>query len=167
MRKNKCLLSEHRCHLKSHIQDKIPRCYRVTIHLNFPHYLSLSLAASEPVHTVWRWRYSVGARSLPLKVAPIQWSMTTDFHLQSRRDNDCQMSELTHLLWIKWPPFWQMPFSNAYSCMMKFEFSLKFVLKGPIDNNHALIEIMAWCCIGNKTLSAPMLTQFTDAYMLH
>ena len=36
-----------------------------------------------------------GARPLPLKVAPTQRSMTTDFHLQSRRDSDCQMSELT------------------------------------------------------------------------
>ena len=46
------------------------------------------------MHTGWRWRYSVGARPLPLKVAPIQRSVTTDFHLQSRRDGDCQMSEL-------------------------------------------------------------------------
>ena len=46
------------------------------------------------MHTGWRWRYSVGARPLPLKVAPIQRSVTTDFHLQSRRDSDCQMSEI-------------------------------------------------------------------------
>ena len=41
------------------------------------------------MHTGWRWRY----RPLPLKVAPIQRSVTTDLHLQSRRDSDCQMSE--------------------------------------------------------------------------
>ena len=46
------------------------------------------------MHTGWRWRHSVGARPLPLKVAPIQRSVTIDFHLQSRRDSDCQMSEL-------------------------------------------------------------------------
>ena len=46
------------------------------------------------MHIGWRWRYSVGARPLPLKVAPIQRSVTTDFHLQSRRDSDCQLSEL-------------------------------------------------------------------------
>ena len=62
-------------------------------HLNFPHYLSLSLAASETVHTGWCWQYSVGARLLPLKVAPIQRSVTTDFHLQLQRDNDCLTSE--------------------------------------------------------------------------
>ena len=45
--------------------------------------------------TGWRWRYSVGARPLPVKVAPIQRSVNAHFHLQSRRDSDCQMSELT------------------------------------------------------------------------
>ena len=42
-KKNKCLLSKHRCDLKSHIEDQIPCRYRVTIYVNFPHYISLSL----------------------------------------------------------------------------------------------------------------------------
>ena len=45
--------------------------------------------------------------------------------------------------------------------------SLKFVAKGPIDNNQALIEIMAWRQIGDKPLFEPMLTQFADTYMQH
>ena len=46
--------------------------------------------------------------------------------------------------------------------------SLKFVPKGPIDNNNpASIQIMAWRRIGDKTLSEPMLTWFIDAYMQH
>ena len=45
--------------------------------------------------------------------------------------------------------------------------SLKFVPKGPNDNNPALVKIMAWRRIGDKTLSEPMLTRFTDAYMRH
>ena len=76
------------------IEDKISCRFRVIIYLNFPHYISLSLTASEPVCTGWRRRYSVGARPLPVKVAPIQRSVTARFHLQSRRDSDCQMSEL-------------------------------------------------------------------------
>ena len=44
---------------------------------------------------------------------------------------------------------------------------MKFVLKGPTDNNPALVEIMAWRRIGDKPLSEPMLTRFTDAYMRH
>ena len=43
--------------------------------------------------------------------------------------------------------------------------SLKFVLKGPIDNKPALIQVMAWCQTGNKPLPEPMLTQYIDAFM--
>ena len=43
--------------------------------------------------------------------------------------------------------------------------SLKFVTKGPVDNNPALVQIMAWHRIGDKLLSKPMLTWFTDAYI--
>ena len=45
--------------------------------------------------------------------------------------------------------------------------SLKFVPKGPINNIPALVQIMAWRRIGDKPLSEPMLTQFTDAFMRH
>ena len=42
---------------------------------------------------------------------------------------------------------------------------MKFVPKGPVDNNPALVKIMAWRRIGDKPLSEPMLTRFTDAYI--
>ena len=35
--------------------------------------------------------------------------------------------------------------------------SLKFVPKGPINNNPALVQIMAWCRSGDKPLSEPMM----------
>ena len=35
--------------------------------------------------------------------------------------------------------------------------SLKFVPKGPINNNPALVQIMAWCRPGDKPLSEPMV----------
>ena len=44
---------------------------------------------------------------------------------------------------------------------------LKFVPKGPIDNKSALVQIMAWRREGNKPLPEPMVSHFTDAYMLH
>ena len=63
---------------------------------------------------------------------------------------------------------------NIFRCILvneKFciliKISLKFVPKGPIDNNPALIQIMAWHRIGDKPLSEPMLTQFADAYIQH
>ena len=42
-----------------------------------------------------------------------------------------------------------------------------FVPNGPIYNNPALVQIMAWRRIGDKPLSEPMLSRFTDAYMRH
>ena len=43
--------------------------------------------------------------------------------------------------------------------------SLKFVPKGLINNISALVQILAWHRLGDKPLSEPMLTQFTDACM--
>ena len=42
--------------------------------------------------------------------------------------------------------------------------SLKFVLSVQINNIQALFQIMAWHWPGDKPLSQPMLTQFTDTY---
>ena len=60
---------------------------------------------------------------------------------------------------------------NIFRCIFMNEkfyilikISLKFVPKGPIDNNPALVQIMAWRRIGDKPLSEQILTRFTDAY---
>ena len=55
-------------------------------------------------------------------------------------------------------------FVNEKFCIL-IKISLKFVPKRPIDNNSALVWIMACRPIGNKPLSEPMLIRFTDAYM--
>ena len=57
-------------------------------------------------------------------------------------------------------------FLNENFCIM-IKISLKFALKGPIDNNRALVQVMAWGQIDNKPLSELMLTRFTEAYMCH
>ena len=54
-------------------------------------------------------------------------------------------------------------FMNKKFCIL-IQISLKFVLKGSINNNPALIRLMAWRLIGDKPLYALMLTQITDAY---
>ena len=41
------------------------------------------------------------------------------------------------------------------------------VPKVPIDNKSALVYVMAWRQTGDKPLTEPMLTQFTDAYLQH
>ena len=47
------------------------------------------------------------------------------------------------------------------------QISLKFVPRGPIDNKPALVHVMAWRRTGDKPLPEPMLTPFSDAYLLH
>ena len=44
---------------------------------------------------------------------------------------------------------------------------LNFVPKGSINNIPVLVQIMSWRRTGDKPLSEPMLTRFTDAYMWH
>ena len=43
------------------------------------------------------------------------------------------------------------------NCCILIKFSLKYVRKGPIDNNPALVQIMAWRRSGDKPLSEPMM----------
>ena len=57
-------------------------------------------------------------------------------------------------------------FVNEYFRIL-IRISLKLVSNDPIDNNPALVKIMAWRRKGDKSLSQPMLTRFTNAYMWH
>ena len=53
------------------------------------------------------------------------------------------------------PAVSQTTLSKAFCWMIKI--SLKFVPKGPINNNPALVQIMAWHWSGDKPLSEPMM----------
>ena len=55
----------------------------------------------------------------------------------------------------------QTTFSSAFSWMKMYEFRLKFVPKGPINNLPALVQIMAWCRPGAKPLSEPTMVSLT------
>ena len=57
--------------------------------------------------------------------------------------------------------FSQTTFSRAFSStkivgFFFIKFSLIYVRKSPIDNNPALIQMMAWRLSGDKPLSEPM-----------
>ena len=45
--------------------------------------------------------------------------------------------------------------------------SLKFSLKGLIDNKSAVVQVMAWHQTGENLIPELIMTQFTDAYMWH
>ena len=74
------------------------------------------------------------------------------------------------LTWLNDQHFADDIFRCIYVCVnfdILIKISPKFVPKGPTDNNPALIQIMAWCRIGDKPLSALMPTRFTGAYKRH
>ena len=50
---------------------------------------------------------------------------------------------------------------------ISIKISLIFVPRSPIDNKPTLVQVMAWCQIGDKPLPEPMIAQFTDAYIRH
>ena len=61
-----------------------------------------------------------------------------------------------------------------FKCIFLYEYdripiqiSLRFAFRSSMDNKPALVQVMAWHQIGDKPLSEPMLTQFTDTYMWH
>ena len=55
-------------------------------------------------------------------------------------------------------------FMKEKFCIL-IKISLKFLLKCPIDNNTALVQIMAWRRSADKPSSEPILSRF--AYMRH
>ena len=47
------------------------------------------------------------------------------------------------------------------------QISLKFVPRSPIDNQLALVQVVACCLISTKPLPESMMIQFIAAYMRH
>ena len=78
---------------------------------------------------------------------------------------------LTHLYLNTTAAISQTTFLNAFYgwTILYFDSNLteSFVSKGPIGNTSVLVQVMAWRRTGDKPLSEPMMTQFTDAYMRH
>ena len=68
---------------------------------------------------------------------------------------------LIHWGWNKMTPISKMTFWNAFSWMAMLIFqlnvSLNIVLKGLIDNELALVQIMVWRWTDDKPLSEPMV----------
>ena len=67
---------------------------------------------------------------------------------------------LTHWGRNKWTPFRRRHFQAYFFMKMlgfRLKISLKFVPKGPINNNPALVQMMAWPWQGDKPLSDPMM----------
>ena len=62
----------------------------------------------------------------------------------------------------------QTTFSNIFLneiIWISIKMSLHFAPKRPINTTSPLVQIMAWCRVGDKPLFESMLTRFTDAFM--
>ena len=104
----------------------------------------------------------------PCGVKPFSDPMLVCNKLGPWEQISCKKTNPTNLLLSKMAAISQTTFSNAVFLMkmleFQFQFSLEFVPKGPVDNNSALVQIMACRLFGAKPLPEPMLSQFTDAY---
>ena len=68
--------------------------------------------------------------------------------------------------WRKLPPFCSWHGKRIFvkeNIWISNKIWLKYIPCGQIDSMSALVQIMAWRRPGDKPLSEPMLTQFTDA----
>ena len=51
------------------------------------------------------------------------------------------------------------------NCCISIKIWLKYICKGPIDSNPALVQTVSWRWPGDKPLSAPMTALFDVIYM--
>ena len=65
---------------------------------------------------------------------------------------------------IKWSPTLQTTFLEWKLLYSDYNFTESFCY-GPVDNNPALVQIMAWCRTGDEPLSEQMMASLGDAHM--
>ena len=91
-----------------------------------------------------------------------------EYWIHSRPVYVQDLHSLTYLGRGKMATIFKTTYSNAFSGPKFFEFRLIFPCFFPyslIDYNSAVVQIIAWRWAGDKQLSEPMMTYFTDAYM--
>ena len=71
---------------------------------------------------------------------------------------------LDKIILIRLTTIFKCTFVNDKFCIA-IRISLKLVPKGSIHSKLALVQVMAWRRIGDKSLPGPTLIRFTDAYM--
>ena len=116
--------------------------------------------------------------NIPALVQKINWRWSIDKPLSEPiKVNLLMHIYVTRSQWVNSSPLDKMAATSAddnFKCIFLNEndripirFSLKFVLRSPVDNTPALVQVMACRLFGAKPLPERMLTQFTDAYIRH
>ena len=112
----------------------------------------------------WSWLSQKLMLTMPTKCS-LKWRIITLSALSSLEAYFMKTSWLGHTFYIAgplthWGHFADDTFKGIFlneNVRISIKISLKFVPKGPINNNPALVQIMAWRRSGNKPLSEPML----------
>ena len=102
------------------------------------------------LHHVWTTNtfYLEWGHELVITPQGFRWDLVTHLHLNTLRPRQDERHFADDIF--------TCIFFNENCCIL-IEFSLKYVRKGPIDNNPALVQIMAWRRPGDKPLSEPMM----------
>ena len=112
---------------------------------------------------------SAGIISISITAAMEDLKAWDDWQITARDKSNCchyyimeiHQAGISHWGWHKMAANFLTTFSNSFSWMKVYKFWLRFhsrfVLKGPIDNIPALVQIMAWRRPGDKPLSETMM----------
>ena len=138
------------------------------------------LGENKPVLTVYRsgLKTYVQRKSIsnfetePKSIKPVEKTSSPANASINKADesDECSSALQSHFPLVKMAP----SLVEIFKCIfmrekyrIPIQISLKFVPRSLIDNNPALVQVMAWRPSADKSLHEPMLTELTDAYMRH
>ena len=107
---------------------------------------------------LWRSQHDFNLDSFTVSLHSTGWKQFTIGKWLSEASEKTVSNISLHWGRDKMATIFQTTFSNTFSWMkILIQISLKYVPMGPIDNNPASVQIMAWRQKGAKPLSEPMM----------
>ena len=136
---------------RRHFADDVFKCNFLNENVWILIKISLKLVLEGPINNI------------PAMVQIMAWRRTGDKPLSEPSTHIC----VTRIQWVNTlrpkqkavilQTAFQLIFSFIRICCILIQISLKYVPRGLIVKNTALVQIMAWCRTGTKSLFAPMV----------
>ena len=116
------------------------------------------------------WLYEISKVSFELprtqNSLAINWKACNFVKVVSVLETDPHVNEFTTHEERKWPPFCRIYFQMNLWKLLYFDLKFNWnVFPGSINNEPVVVQIMAWRRTGDKPLSEPMMTLFTDGHL--